>query len=329
MQISNVEPKNLNPESIDSYIEKPQIIGIIRGKILNDKVTIASSMGKWFNHPKEKPRSPLTESSYHRGIWTLGECHSMIPRIRPKEPIVGILTDSLYKSMLLRTAKPNALLIGDLRGLEPEDTTYPLDSLDYWIEFSHPRISIQERKKRLVGLKDKITKNRRIRVSDSTWRKFRNDWGVSNFSKDEYSKNIDVRGIKKNSIESLINWSIKHESKMPLVLDIKIDLSERTLSLIESHPNVRLIIIEKQISQFESYDKLDIGQFRPLPWLNYSTKEGEIPLKLIESKYQSNQNDMIDKISITPWKIMGIDIKNEFIPLDLDCLLYTSDAADE
>ena len=318
MEISNVEPKNLNPESIDSYIEKPKIIGIIRGKILNDKVTTSSSMGKWFNAPKEKPRSPLTESSYHRGIWTLGECHGMIPGIRPKEPIVGILTDSLYKSMLLRTAKPNALLIGDLRGLEPEDTAYPLDSLDYWIELSHPRISIQERKKRLVALKDKITKNRRIRVSDSTWRKFRKDWGASNFSKDEYSKNIDVRGIKKNSIESLIYWSIKHESKMPLVLDIKTDLSERTLSLIESHPNVRLIIIEKQISQFESYDKLDIGQFRPLPWLNYSTKEGEIPLKLIESKYQNNQDDLINKISISPWKIMGIDIKNEFIPQDLD-----------
>ena len=317
------QPEKPNPLSIESYLEKPQVIGIMRGKILNKNGAITASTSKWFNPPKEKPRPPLTENIYHRGSWTLGECHDMMPLIKPKEAIIGIINDSLYKSMLLRTAKKNALLIGDLRGLDSGETTYPLGALKYWIEIVHPRITNQERKKRLTALQDKIIKNKRIRVSDSTWRKFRNDWGVSIFSEKSYSRNIDTRGLKKSSVESLIIWAIKDKDKSPLVLDLNDKISENTLSLVESYSNLRLLILKKQITQFENYDKLDTNSHRPLPWFNFHTKEGKIPLKLIESQYQENSFEESLQTTISPWDIMSIEANSDFVPELLDDEYYS------
>ncbi len=318
MEISLESPVKPDPQSIDAYSKRPRIIGIIRGKVLNNKAAITASVGKWFSAPSDRHGTPLTETSYHRGIWKLGKSHEMIPLIKPKNPIVGIMKDSLYKSMLLRTAKRNALVIGDLRGLDSGGTMYPLDVLEYWIEISHPRITIQDRKRRLTALKDKIVRNKRVRVSDSTWRKFRKDWGASSFSQEKYSKNIDIRGLNRIPIESLIRWSIENESHVPLVLEIKNKISESTLSLITSHSNLRLIILENMISGFENYDILEMNKFRPLPWLNFRTKDGTLPLKLIESQYEDEEYQSKVKLTVTPWEIRNIEMKSDFIPEELN-----------
>jgi len=323
MEMSIEEPEAPSPESIESYLEKPRIVGVIRGRILNKENIVSVSPGKWFNQTETKPKPPLIENSYHRGTWTLGECHDLAPNIRPKNPIFGVLKDSLHKSMLLRTSRKNALLIGDLRGLESESSTYPLQALDYWIEMIHPRITANEKKKRLTALKEKVSTNRRIRTSDSTWRRFRKDWGNSIFDKNKHTQKIETRGLKRPAIESLIKWAITEEEK-PLVVDIGNDISDETLSMIHGYPHLRLIIGERIMSHFENYDILEIDPLRPLPWLNFSTKEGiKIPLKLIEQEYQDIISSASIERRVSPWEIMNLKLENSFSSEELDEEYYS------
>ena len=100
---------------------------------------VVSISTEWFGQPDFRPNSLLPENSYHRGFWALGTCHQFSPIIRPKDAIVAIMEDNLYKSMLLRIAKKNVILIGDLRGVTSVESIYPLDVLDYWIEIAHPK----------------------------------------------------------------------------------------------------------------------------------------------------------------------------------------------
>ena len=139
------------------------------------------------------------------------------------------MNDNLYKSMLLRTAKRNTLLIGDLRGIDSIQSIYPIEVLNYWIEIAHPRISSQEKKKRLISLKEKISTKKRIKTSDSTWRKFRKDWNNAIFDDKKYSNELETRGLGKNAIYSIVQWSISVDKNLDLVIDLTESISSNTM----------------------------------------------------------------------------------------------------
>jgi hypothetical protein len=312
--ISRNEPNILDPQNIESYGNNNEIIGIVRGRLIKGENIISISTGEWFGQPDFRPISLLSESSYHRGSWALGVYHQLSPIIRPKNTIVALMEDNLYKSMLLRIARKNALLIGDLRGVTTIESVYPLSVLDYWIKIAHPRISNLEKKKRLNALKEKISTKKRVKISDSTWRKFRKDWNETIFDKDEFSKDLETRRLGKNAVDSIVQWSASLDNSLQLVIDLTEEISNETMLKLSLCDKLRLLIMKEDNKFFNNFDMLKVDEKRPLPWLEFVTKRGKIlPLKLIEEGYKDVSIEEIDGSDINPWKLLGLEVKNKIV----------------
>ena len=312
LEIISESPRKNNPEKIETYIGKKTIIGVIRAKLLNPDFQINLSPGVWFSLPEYRPNPPLPESTYHRGNWTLGFCHSLAPDIRPTLPIMVDIKQKLPKSVLLRSARNESLLIADLSGIDVENRYYPISSLDFWIDRAHPRLSDSERKKRLQRLKDRIQSSRKARAKDATWRRFRKDWSGCEFIENENEISmIDLRGIGNYAIESLIRWALEDNVKSELVMEISSEIPVDLLSKISSHPRLRMVILEKESKFFTNFDKLSLDNLRTLPWLQFSTNEGKIiPIRLPEESQSISKLKESKKFFISPWKILGLENKD-------------------
>ena len=106
--------------------------------------------------------------------------------------------------MLLKASRQGSLIIADLSGFESEGEKYPIETLEHWVSIAHPRLSESERSRRCQALKDRVSGVRRARTEDSTWRRFRQDWGNSEFSSsDVLPRLLDTRGLCKAASESL------------------------------------------------------------------------------------------------------------------------------
>jgi len=313
--LSSMEPKPSpqlpsDPENIAAYSGQRTVVGIIRARLLDSERPIAIAPGQWFGSPGFRPAPPLPESSYHRGQWVLGACHEMSPEIRPKEPVVAVLEDRLPRSMLLRTARNNSLVIADLGGLDTDGDPYPLAALDSWIERAHPRLSDTERRRRLGALKDRVSKTRKVRTEDSTWRRFRQDWGESVFTEEGDSiKILDLRGLGVTAAEALVRWAIIDDGKRPLTVEVGTEMPDDLVSSIASHSNLRLALLEGETTAFAGFDRLDPDPLRPLPWLRLKTKGGRIlPMRLIDSTQVPSSSGPDG--SVRPeWESLGVNIE--------------------
>ena len=312
-------PDLANPERIEAYVGQPRVIGLMRAKLIDSDRTNTISPGVWFAPPLIRPDPPLEESTYHRGSWVLGSPHEKSPDIRPTMPIAVIISERLPRSVLLRAARQNSLVIADLGGLESEGRALPLSALDYWIGIAHPRLSKKEKQKRLQSLKGRISSSKRVKTDDSTLRRFRKDWGISEFSSEESSiSSIDLRGLGRSATESLIRWSMDVED-LPLVIEINNDLPSDLLYTISSHPNLRLVFLNEKLQQFSDFDIVEIDRLRTLPWLRFSTKSGKtIPLKLIEKAKVLDSSSESEILTISPWEIMEDSSEAAYDPVVLE-----------
>ncbi len=309
MKLTQAPPISIDPGKIETYSAQSSVIGIIRANLINDMSQLAMTFGTWYDMPKSRQKPPLNENTFHRGNWILGECHKLSQEIRPKIPIIAILPDSLSRTMLIRTTRINCLVIANLGGLDLIGDPYPLSSLDIWIKKAHPRLSEHELKRRVQSLKDRIMSTRKVRTDDSTWRKFRRDWGSQSFTIDESSiRNLDTRGLGNFAIESLINWVISDEDRPPLIIEIEEKIPESTISSVINHPRLRILIKDKICNITRSSDLLYADTLRPLPWLRLKTSNKEvISLKLIDNLPGFLENDEdISSLEINPWKLIGI-----------------------
>jgi len=313
--LSSMEPKPSpqppsDPENIAAYSGQRTVVGIIRARLLDSERPIAIAPGQWFGSPGFRPAPPLPESDYHRGQWVLGACHEMSPEIRPKEPVVAVLEDRLPRSMLLRTARSNSLIIADLGGLDADGDSYPLAALDSWIERAHPRLSDTERRRRLGALKDRVSKARKVRTEDSTWRRFRQDWGESVFTEEGDSIRIlDLRGLGATAAEALVRWAINDDGKRPLTVEVGADMPDDLVSSIASHSNLRLALLDGEIAAFAGFDRLDADPLRPLPWLRLTTRGGRIlPMRLVDSAQAPSFSG--SEVTVGPeWESLGVNIE--------------------
>ena len=310
MKLTQAPPISIDPGKIDTYSPQSSVIGIIRANLVNEMSQLAMTFGTWYDMPKSRQKPPLNENTFHRGDWVLGECHKLSQEIRPKVPIVAILPDSLSRTMLIRTTRINSLVIADLGGLDLIGDPYPLSSLDIWIQKAHPRLPDNELKRRVQSLKDRIMSTRKVRTDDSTWRKFRRDWGSQSFTVDESNiRNLDTRGLGNFALESLISWVISDEERPPLVLEIDENFPASTTSSIIMHPKLRILIKDKTCPITKSSNLLYNDILRPLPWLRLKTSNEEIiSLKLIDSLPNIVENDDdSSSLEINPWKLVGLD----------------------
>jgi DNA-binding transcriptional ArsR family regulator len=310
-----------DPEKIETYSSQRSVIGIIRASLLDEKNPIAMTIGTWFDLPKVRQNPPLNENTFHRGEWTLGECHELSQEIRPNIPLIAILADSLSKTMLLRTARINSLIIANLGGLNLESDNYPLAALEFWIMKAHPRLPKSELKKRVQSLSDRIMSTRKVRTDDSTWRKFRRDWGNTVFTTDEESiRKLDIRGLGKYAVESLVSWVISKEERPPLVLELDDDISSEIQSSAIIHPKLRVLIKDSHSPSTNSLNLIYPDYLRPLPWLRLQTSSGKIiPFKLVNNIPNNLPiNDSLISEEINPWKIVGLSDSPEYKSEELE-----------
>ena len=311
MKVTQAPPISIDPGKIDTYSDQSSVIGIIRANLINEMSQLAMTFGTWYDLPKSRQNPPLNENTFHRGDWILGECHKLSQEIRPKVPIVAILPDSLSRTMLIRTTRINSLVIANLVGLDLISDYYPLSSLDIWIKKAHPRLPENELKRRVQSLKDRIMSTRKVRTDDSTWRKFRRDWGTKSFTIDESNiRNLDTRNLGDFALESLMSWVISNEDRPPLILEINENFSESIKSSIMVHPKLRILIKEKVCTSTKSSNLLYSDILRPLPWLRMKTSNDEIiSLKLIDSLPAIiEDNDISSSLEINPWKLIGLNM---------------------
>ena len=283
MELRN-SPIPLDRGRIDTFSEGRSVIGIVRARLLDEGRPIAIAPGKWFAGPLHRPAPPLPENTLHRGPWVLGTCHNMSPDVRPKSAIAALVSDRLPRSMLLKTSMSSAIVIANLEGVDIGVSEYPLETLDHWIEVAHPRLSDSERVKRCQSLKDRILGNRRSKTEDSTWRRFRQDWGQSRFSTETVTSGLlDTRGLGDAAIESMIRWVISIEEGPPIVVDFPDNVPSDVASTLSSHPSLRMVILNSEVPQFSNLDRLTIDPLRPLPWMILEINGGrKIPVKLID-----------------------------------------------
>lgn len=300
-------PELADPERIEAYAGKTPVLGIIRATLLNPEKSSTISPGEWFSQPLQIQQAPLDELTYHRGDWLLGSPHSKSPDVRPSRPIAAIIRERLPRSVLLRSARTNSLVVADLSGLDMGGDKYPIRALEHWIHSAHPRLSDSERSRRLNSLRDRITSPRRIKVDESTLRKFRKDWGGAEFTTDESNiRLIDLRGLGKNATESLLRWSLENK-RTPLVLEVAPDLPSDLLSGIASHQNLRLVMLENSLRQFSSFDSLEVDGIRTLPWLRFSTSSGnKVPVRLVEQGKMVRISEETERTTISPWDVLGL-----------------------
>ena len=302
-------PSSHNPETISSYVGENHTLGIVRARLVDPDRPVALAPGIWFESPLRRPDPPLPEASHHRGAWVLGNCHKQSPDIRPKDPLSAVMEERLPRSMLLRTARANAMVIADLGGLDSGGQDYPISCLDSWINRAHPRLTPSERRRRLNSLRERLTSTRRVRTEESTWRRFRKDWKEATFSTQESGlRFFDTRGLSTTAATSLIEWAVSEQERPPLVLEIPDTIPDDVLSAVISHPNLRLTLSSQPRKSLEIFDELIVDPLRPLPWLRLRTLGGrDLPVRLVDPVPTAPEVTEDQEVAPSPWVILGLE----------------------
>ena len=302
-------PSTHNPETISSYVGENHTLGIVRARLVDPDRPVALAPGIWFESPSRRPDPPLPEVSHHRGAWILGNCHNQSPDIRPKDPVSAVMEERLPRSMLLRTARSNAMVIADLGGLDSDGQDYPISCLDSWINRAHPRLPPSERRRRLNSLRERLTSTRRVRTEESTWRRFRKDWKDATFSTEESGlRFFDTRGLSTTAATSLIEWAVSEQDRPPLVLEIPDTIPDDVLSAVISHPNLRLTLSSQPRRSLEIFDQLIVDPLRPLPWLRLRTLGGrDMPVRLVDPVPTAPEVTEGEVVAPSPWIILGLE----------------------
>ena len=302
-------PSTHNPETISSYVGENHTLGIVRARLVDPDRPVALAPGIWFESPSRRPDPPLPEVSHHRGAWILGNCHNQSPDIRPKDPVSAVMEERLPRSMLLRTARSNAMVIADLGGLDSDGQDYPISCLDSWINRAHPRLPPSERRRRLNSLRERLTSTRRVRTEESTWRRFRKDWKDATFSTEESGlRFFDTRGLSTTAATSLIEWAVSEQDRPSLVLEIPDTIPDDVLSAVISHPNLRLTLSSQPSKSLEIFDQLTVDPLRPLPWLRLRTLGGrDMPVRLVDPVPTAPEVTEGEVVAPSPWIILGLE----------------------
>ena len=306
MEPASQIPEATDPENIDAYSIQSNVLGIIRASLLDPERPIAIAPGQWFSEPSFLPHPPLPERNYHRGEWVLGACHPKSPEVRPRLPIAAVLSDRLSRTMILRTARLNSLVIADLGGLDIVGEEYPLGALVHWIERAHPRLDYAERDRRLHSLLNRVSKGRGS-TDDATWRRFRADWGDASFVEDPDSlRQLDIRGLGSAAIQALIKWSLSDYDSLPLTLEIDSHSPEELVSAVASHPNLRLVLLDTDWPVFTGFDRLESDPIRPLPWLTLTTEsQTTMSIRLLDP-IQSQPTSISEDIHSKSLQSLGV-----------------------
>ena len=286
-------PERADLTSIDAYSDQPPVVGVVRATLLDENLPTTVSPGTWFSPPSHSLTPPLEERNYHRGSWSLGSCHGESQEIRPTLPMAANLENRLARSMLLRLARPGALVIADLSGVDFRADPYPIEALDHWISLAHPRLTEAERKRRVQALKDRVIGGRSKRTSEPTWRRFRSDWGDSEFTVNNEPNVLDTRALGNIAIESLVRWAVSNPENPNLVVEVPRVASKGLVTKLSSHSKLRLVLVSEMREELEHMDCIALDRLRPIPWLRLNLSGGRfVPVKLSDPQQFSRSKTL-------------------------------------
>ena len=91
---------------------------------------------------------------------------------------------------------------------------------------------------------------------------------------------METRGLGKNAVESIVQWSVSLDNNLQLVVDLTENISSETMLKLSLCDKLRLLIMKRDDMFFKNFDMLKVDKKRSLPWLEFVTKGRNIAPKI-------------------------------------------------
>ena len=289
--------------------------------MIGDKRPISLAPGTWFTPRYNEVKHPFQpQPGFNLRIGTLHE--DVSPVYAPDLLIIDI-EGRMGQLLIARTIPDDYLMISSIQDSKKNPSSIPEDVLDSWIELAHPRTKPSELRRRSQALKDRILLRRRSRVPEETLRRFRADWGNSQFEeKETASETISTKDLGIRARKALIKWVLQSNENIPIAIEVGDDIPEYMFKQLLRN-SVRRIIFSNSGYQAQGVAKLSSDTTRPLPWARYTDQNGiETPVRIDDTKLSVAVVDSNPKneqlYSSLPVELTVSELKDEYISIALN-----------
>ena len=224
-KIAEMPDVQFNPNSIESFSEEDRPVYVFNARMIGDKRPISLAPGTWFTPRYNEVKHPFQpQPGFNLRIGTLHE--DVSPVYAPDLLIIDI-EGRMGQLLIARTIPDDYLMISSIQDSKKNPSSIPEDVLDSWIELAHPRTKPSELRRRSQALKDRILLRRRSRVPEETLRRFRADWGNSQFEeKETASETISTKDLGIRARKALIKWVLQSNENIPIAIEVGDDIPE-------------------------------------------------------------------------------------------------------
>ena len=320
-KIAEMPDVQFNPNSIESFSEEDRPVYVFNARMIGDKRPISLAPGTWFTPRYNEVKHPFQpQPGFNLRIGTLHE--DVSPVYAPDLLIIDI-EGRMGQLLIARTIPDDYLMISSIQDSKKNPSSIPEDVLDSWIELAHPRTKPSELRRRSQALKDRILLRRRSRVPEETLRRFRADWGNSQFEeKETASETISTKDLGIRARKALIKWVLQSNENIPIAIEVGDDIPEYMFRQLLRN-SVRRIIFSNSGYQAQGVAKLSSDTTRPLPWARYTDQNGiETPVRIDDTKLSVAVVDSNPKneqlYSSLPVELTVSELKDEYISIALN-----------
>ena len=320
-KIAEMPDVQFNPNSIESFSEEDRPVYVFNARMIGDKRPISLAPGTWFTPRYNEVKHPFQpQPGFNLRIGTIHE--DVSPVYAPDLLIIDI-EGRMGQLLIARTIPDDYLMISSIQDSKKNPSSIPEDVLDSWIELAHPRTKPSELRRRSQALKDRILLRRRSRVPEETLRRFRADWGNSQFEeKETASETISTKDLGIRARKALIKWVLQSNENIPIAIEVGDDIPEYMFRQLLRN-SVRRIIFSNSGYQAQGVAKLSSDTTRPLPWARYTDQNGiETPVRIDDTKLSVAVVDSNPKneqlYSSLPVELTVSELKDEYISIALN-----------
>lgn len=282
-KIAEMPDVQLNPNSIESFSEGDRPVYVFNARMIGEKRPISLAPGTWFTPRYNEVKHPFhPQPGFNLRIGTLHE--DVSPVYAPNLLIIDI-EGRMGQLLIARTIPDDYLMISSIHDSKKKPSSIPEDVLDCWIELAHPRTKPSELRRRSQALKDRILLRRRSRVPEETLRRFRADWGNSQFEeKETASETISTKDLGIRARKALIKWVLQSNEDIPVAIEVGDDIPEYMFKQLLRNSERRIIFSSNEYKA-QGVAKLSSDTTRPLPWARYTDQNGiETPIRIDDTK---------------------------------------------
>lgn len=292
---------HFNPNSIESFSEGDRPVYVFDAKIIGENRPISIPPGTWF-----KPRFELAYHPFNPQPGfnlRIGKIHRDAAPVYAPDLLIIDIEGRMGQLLIARTIPEDYLLISSIHDSMKNTSSIPEEALDHWIKLAHPRTKPSELRRRSQALKDRILLRKRSRVPEETLRRFRADWGNSQFEeKEARPETISTKDLGIRARKSLIKWALESNDDVPVAIEIGDDIPEYLFKQMLRNNDKRIILTNNSYSS-PGVAKLCSDPMKPLPWTRYTDHNGnEAPVRIDETKLSVSMVDSItvEKIPLSP-----------------------------